>query len=247
MGTKALDLEGAWTQTTGEGAKVLVMDTGVDKDHPELRGSFHKGKSFFDRFGTDSPPYEYFDENGHGTHTAGTVVGDSVGVAPKAMLWVAQVCGASGSCSPAGMLQAINWAIEEKVDVVNISIGGAFGSSLVGQAYEKARENGILVVAASGNSGQNRIDYPAQFTSVIAVGAIDETFRRADFSQYGNDLDLVAPGDNVKSSVPGESVTITLKVDDGEGLSDEIFNLLAVGSSPSGVSFGSRPCLCWFR
>ena len=231
-GQKALDLEDAWTQTMGEGAKVLVMDTGVDKDHPEIRSSFHLGKSFFNSF-EEPPLYEYFDENGHGTHTAGTVVGDLVGVAPKAMLWVAQVCGASGACSPAGMLQAINWAIEEKVDVVNISIGGAYGSDLVSQAYEKARENGILVVAASGNNGKNRIDYPAQFTSVIAVGAIDESFKRAEFSQYGNDLDLVAPGDNVKSSFPGESVTITLKVDAGEGLSDEISNILAIGSNPS--------------
>ena len=230
-GQKALDLEDAWTQTMGEGAKVLVMDTGVDKDHPEIRSSFHLGKSFFSGYG-DPPPYEYFDENGHGTHTAGTVVGDLVGVAPKAMLLVAQVCDSSGACSPAGMIRAINWAIEEKVDVVNISIGGIYGSDLAKKAYAKAQENGVLVVAASGNNGKNRIDYPAQFASVISVGAINESFKRAEFSQYGNDLDLVAPGNNVKSSFPGESVTITIRVDDGEGLSDEISNTLAIGSNP---------------
>ena len=183
------------------------------------------------------PPYEYFDENGHGTHTAGTVLGATIGVAPKAKLWVAKVCGGGGQCSSQAMIKAINWAVEKKVDAVNISIGGGYGGYAEKTAYEAADKAGVLVAAAAGNNGSARVAYPANFPSVIAVGAITESLKRAEFSQYGPGLNIVAPGDNIKSSYPGEGVTIELNFSGVEGIESPVENVVAIGSNPGAATW----------
>lgn len=197
-GLKAIAADKAWSVTKGNGARVLVLDTGLDEKHPDLSGRFEKAKNFM---GGSS-----VDDVGHGTHVSGTVLADGsdsglFGVAPEAKLLMAKVCGASG-CSTAGIVQGVDWGIQEKVDVMNLSLGGPFLSSSAKTAYQKAENAGIVVVAASGNDGTGTVSYPAAVGTVVAVGAVNPDITKASFSQWGKELDVVAPGMDVVSSVP---------------------------------------------
>jgi serine protease len=198
-GIKAIAADKAWMNTKGKGARVLVLDTGVDATHPDLINRFEKGENFMG--GTS-----YADDVGHGTHTSGTVLADGVGsglmgVAPEARLLMAKVC-ASYGCSTAGIVEGVEWGIAEKVDVMNLSLGGPGLSPSASQAYAKAEKAGVVVVAASGNDGTGKVSFPAAIKTVIAVGALNPDLTKASFSQWGPELDVVAPGVNVLSSVP---------------------------------------------
>lgn len=214
-GLKAIAAEKAWSQTKGSGARVLVLDTGVDATHPDLIQRFEKGRGFM---GDGS----ISDEVGHGTHTSGTVVADGMGsglfgVAPEARFLMAKVCAANG-CSSAGIVQGVDWGISEKVDVMSLSLGGPFLSTSAKQAYARAEQAGIFVVAASGNDGTGTVSYPAAISTVLAVGALNEDLTKAPFSQWGPELDVVAPGVNVISSVPqGTGRDGLVRVDLGSG------------------------------
>ena len=148
-----------------------------------------------------SESYEYEDTIGHGTHVAGTIAGSNVGVAPYATILAGKVCGFFG-CSVAAILAAVNWGIEENVDVMNLSLGGPMSSSAMETAFNTAYESDIVVVAASGNNGSRAVSYPAGYESVIAVGAVNSDLQRAKFSQWGDHLNIVAPGQDVPSAVP---------------------------------------------
>ncbi len=214
-GLKAIAAEKAWSQTKGSGARVLVLDTGVDATHPDLVQRFEKGRGFM---GDGS----ISDEVGHGTHTSGTVVADGMGsglfgVAPEARFLMAKVCAANG-CSSAGIVQGVDWGIAEKVDVMSLSLGGPFLSTSAKQAYARAEQAGIFVVAASGNDGTGTVSYPAAISTVLAVGALNEDLTKAPFSQWGPELDVMAPGVNVISSVPqGTGRDGLVRVDLGSG------------------------------
>lgn len=213
-GLKAVNAQGAWDASgQGEGARVMVLDTGVDKDHPALVGAFIEGKDFTESTGL---PYPFFDDVGHGTHVAGTILGQNVGVAPAAKFYAGKVCGTEG-CPSIAIVSGVNWAIEQGVDVVNMSLGGPFPSNR--QVYEAAEAADVLIVAASGNDGREGIGYPAGHPTTFAVGAIDQTYNKAEFSQWGAGLDLVAPGTEVLSSVPqGTGLMSQAKADLGKGL-----------------------------
>ncbi|MBK7843335.1 MAG: S8 family serine peptidase [Bdellovibrionales bacterium] len=221
-GIKAIRAPDAWTSAnSGRGARVLVLDTGIDRDHPDLASRFEKGQNFSD-VDEPEPPYDYYDNISHGTHVAGTILADGkvtglVGVAPEAQLLSARVCSKKG-CSSISILSGINWGIQEKVDVMNLSLGGPFDSPAGARAYEAAKLAGVVVVCASGNDGVGQVSFPAAYDSNIAVGAVDENLVKADFSNWGPELDVMAPGVNVVSSVPrGSGVTTDLKVDLGDG------------------------------
>lgn len=221
-GIKAIRAPDAWTSAnSGRGTRVLVLDTGIDRDHPDLASRFEKGQNFAE-VDEPEPPYDYYDNISHGTHVAGTILADGkvtglVGVAPEAQLLSARVCSKKG-CSSVSILSGINWGIQEKVDVMNLSLGGPFDSPASAKAYEEAKLAGVVVVCASGNDGVGQVSFPAAYDSNIAVGAVDENFVKADFSNWGPELDVMAPGVNVVSSVPrGSGVTTDLKVDLGDG------------------------------
>ncbi|SDP14677.1 subtilisin [Litchfieldia salsa] len=195
------------TGVTGNGVKVAILDTGIDSYHEDL--SVAGGASF-----VSGEPNALTDGNGHGTHVAGTVSGLNnslgvLGVAPSASLYAVKVLGADGSGTYSGIAQGIEWAISNNMDVINMSLGGSQGSTALQQAVDNAYNNGIVVVAAAGNSGskgkRNTIGYPAKYSSVIAVGAVDNTNNRASFSSVGNELEVMAPGVSILSSVPGNS------------------------------------------
>lgn len=194
----------AWRDTRGgAGARVLVLDTGIDKDHVALVGNFEAGRDFV---GDNQPNYPFNDTHGHGTHVAGTIAGIAMadgftGVAPEATILAGRVCGSRG-CSNIAIAQGVDWGVEQKVDVISMSLGGMWSTPGERLAISRAIEAGVTVVAASGNGGTSRVSFPAALPNVIAVGAIDEQLGRATFSQYGPELAIVAPGVAVASAVP---------------------------------------------
>jgi len=230
-GITAVKAPEAWTTTKGETARVMVLDTGIDKAHAALKGRYEKGRNF-----TTADADDLTDQIGHGSHVAGTILADGlngaiVGVAPEAKLLMGKVCSMQG-CSSVAIAGGINWAIEERVDVVNMSLGGMFISNAEALALLRAEAEGVMVIAASGNSGTPSVSYPAAFRTVLAVGAIDSTLTKAGFSQWGPELAIVGPGVDVLSAVPsgtGRGATVKMDLGDGKGLS-EIKCLPFVGS-----------------
>ncbi len=206
-GIKAVKAREAWSLSRrGQGARVLVLDTGIDKDHPALKTQIEATRDFV---GDNQAPYDVADKVGHGTHVAGTVAAAEaadgfVGVAPNAKVLAGRVCNDQG-CSNIDVARGINWGIEQKVDVINLSLGSDFGSQAEQSAIAKAERAGVVVVAASGNDGKPSVGYPAAYPTVLAVGATDVNSKKADFSQWGPQLAVVAPGVDIMSSVPGGS------------------------------------------
>lgn len=194
----------------GNGIKVAVLDTGIDRTHEDL--NVRGGYSVF----TDSANRDpYYDGSGHGTHVAGTVAALNntvgvIGVAPQAELYAVKVLNNSGSGSYAGIAQGIEWAIQNNMDIINMSLGGSQSSNILRDWCDLAYNSGILVVAAAGNSGNsfgwgNTVGYPARYDSVIAVAATDSNNRRASFSSHGPAVELAAPGVNILSTTPGNN------------------------------------------
>ena len=197
----------AWeTAKAGKNARILVLDTGIDPKHPALKSNFEKGRNFFQSFNGPNPE-DFIDQEGHGTHCAGTIAGayneatGFTGVAPLAKILMGRVCGELG-CSNIAVAQGINWGVEQKVDAISMSLGGPSTSSAERKAVENAEKAGVVVIAASGNGGTAVVSFPAALPNVIAVGATDISNTKTSFSQWGPELDIVAPGAAVVSSVP---------------------------------------------
>jgi serine protease len=235
----------AWEMSgAGQNARALVLDTGIDVDHPAISPNFEKGRNFTEDSNGKVDPSLYQDSEGHGTHCSGTVLGayneqtGFTGVAPKAKLLMGRVCGAEG-CSTISIVEGINWGIQEKVDVISMSLGGPVGGNAEKQAVLRAERAGVPVVAASGNGADdpkyspNRNDpkcggagnpwqpnicgvsFPAAFPSVVAVGALSSDLQKTSFSQWGPELDITAPGGAVVSSVPrgsGRDSEVTVQI-----------------------------------
>lgn len=193
----------------GAGVKLAVIDTGIDADHEDL--DVLGGYSVFTS-GVDADPY--YDGSGHGTHVAGTAAAldnnvGVVGVAPKAGLYAVKVLNSSGSGSSSGVVQGVEWAIQNGMDVINMSLGSSAHSQAIQDVVDAAYyEHDILVVAAAGNEGNasgtgDTVGYPAQYDSAFAVAATDENDQRASFSSTGPAVDISAPGVNILSTVPG--------------------------------------------
>jgi subtilisin family serine protease len=202
-GVMAVRAPQAWSKSNqGLGARVLILDTGIDKEHMSLKANFEKGRDFTGR----SKGEDYSDLIGHGSHVAGTIAGvlDSsgfTGVAPQAKLLMGRVCSPLG-CSTSAIIKGVNWGISEKVDVISMSLGGGFMTASEQDAVKKADTMGVSIVAASGNDGTEKVSYPAALATAVAVGAVDSNLKKAEFSQYGPELSIVAPGVDVISTVP---------------------------------------------
>ena len=184
---------------TGVGMKIAVLDTGI-ATHSDLTiagGVFYKGSS-------------YIDDNGHGTHVAGIIAAKNneigvIGVAPNAELYAVKVLDSTGSGNVSDVVSGIDWAIDHQMDIINMSLGSSSYSSLLEDAVNQAYDSGILLVAAAGNSGTRKttienVEYPAKFGSVIAVAATDVKNSRASFSSTGFEVEVCAPGVNIKST-----------------------------------------------
>lgn len=197
-----------WPTTTGDpGIVIAVIDTGVDLTHPDLAGVT-----------TVAPRNEIWnttdvtDDVGHGTHVAGTIFARTdnargiAGIAPTSTLMPIKVLDETGSGEMSDVLDAVDWARTHGADIINLSLGGTLTPdqvAFVQPTFSTARSAGILVVAASGNSGSGMVEYPAALQGVVSVGAVDGSDAFADFSTFNRGVDLTAPGVNTISTVPG--------------------------------------------
>jgi subtilisin family serine protease len=192
----------AWKKTKGRGVKVAVLDTGVDLKHDDLRANIAGGINF-----TSSNMNDYQDRQGHGTHCAGIIAGTDngvgvVGIAPEARIYGVKVLGDNGSGGLAGIVRAIDWCIAAKMDVISMSLGGSgTPPQAFHDAFKRAYAAGIPVIVASGNEA-TAVSYPAVYPETIAVGAINNRLDKANFSNFGNELDVMAPGVDIYSTIP---------------------------------------------
>ncbi|MBH5319851.1 S8 family peptidase [Paenibacillus sp. GSMTC-2017] len=190
----------AWSVTTGHRVKVGVIDTGVDFNHPDIRHSLLRGINLISR---SKPPY---DDNGHGTHIAGTIAAANqmqgmIGVAPRALIAPVKAFDHNGSAFVSDIVLGIEWCVRNGMDVINMSFGMKTRSKSLLGAVTSAYNSGIIIVASSGNDGRQRyVDYPARYPQTISVGATNRLRRIAPFSNKGAYIDIYAPGDKITSA-----------------------------------------------
>lgn len=198
-----------WTSTQGKNAVVAILDTGIDYNHPDLKDNVIGGVSFVTGEG------DYMDFNGHGTHVAGTIAarGKLLGAAPDAKLLAVKVLDKNGMGAFNSILQGLNWARNwrgkqgEKVNIINMSLGGPLPNNALHDAVIKAYQDGITLVCAAGNAGDAKPDtseiaYPAYYDEALSVGAVDLRTGIADFSNSNDQIDIVAPGVCTYSTYP---------------------------------------------
>ena len=190
-----------WEVTTGSMIKVAILDTGIDLDHPDLWRNIKGG------INTIKPRKRANDNNGHGTHLAGTVAAIDnkfgvIGVGPKIHLYAVKVLNKKGEGWLSDLIDALDWCIDNKIQVINMSFGSLEGNQSFHDAIIRAYKAGITMVASAGNNGEDSglIEYPAFYPETIAVSAIDEYDEFATFSSYGPQIDLTAPGVNIIST-----------------------------------------------
>ncbi len=180
----------------GTGVTAYVIDTGVRNSHNEFGNRATSGWDFVDNDSDAS------DCNGHGTHVAGTIGGQSYGVAKNVNIVGVRVLGCNGSGSTSGVIGGIDWVKNNASgpSVANMSLGGG-ASSAIDQAVEAAVASGVSFVVAAGNDNSNACNYsPARAGTAITVGSTTSSDSRSSFSNYGNCLDIYAPGSSIKSA-----------------------------------------------
>jgi minor extracellular protease Epr len=190
-----------WPQSRGSDIGIGIIDTGIAR-HPDLHIA-----GGINTVGGSS----YHDDNGHGTHVAGIAAalgtnGRIPGVAPRAKLYAVKALNANGEGFVSGIIKGIDWCIQKRIPVINMSVGISGGSSrALREAIQRARDNGIVVVASAGNNGDSGsgIDEPASFPETIAVAASTQGNGVASFSSRGNGIDVTAPGADIKSTWVG--------------------------------------------
>jgi serine protease len=202
-GLDAVDAPDVWGTTTGAGVTVCILDTGFDFGHPDFVGANVIAGANFVNDGHRTAQ----DGNGHGTHVAGTVAaqlnGTGVaGVAHGVNLLIARVLGDDGFGSTSGVVRGVNWCVDQGADILSLSLGSDAGSITEERAFQAAWDAGRLSIASSGNDATDAPHFPSGYSTVMSVGAVDSRLAWADFSNFGPDLDLVAPGVQTYSTVP---------------------------------------------
>ncbi len=204
----------------GSGVSIAILDTGVDREHPDLKGVIDgcfdvtdPVKAFLDN--------QCDDGNGHGTHMAGVISANGgingkgiYGFAPQASISAYRVCASSGVCLSDDIAVAITHAVDEGANIVLLGMGGEAQSSMISDAIGYATDHDVMIVAPAGNDGpyKESIDWPARDSRVVSVGAIDSDDHSAEFSSRGfnettesyvpenGDIEFAAPGVNIEST-----------------------------------------------
>ncbi|MEK7540346.1 MAG: S8 family serine peptidase, partial [Patescibacteria group bacterium] len=216
---------------TGSGKIVAVVDTGVDYNHEDLDANNwvnsdevdgdnddDDGNGYADDvYGYDfigsmytavTPDSDPQDEHGHGTHVSGTIAAENNttgvrGIAPSATIMPVKVLDANGIGWDSNIADGIRYAADNGADIINLSLGSSASSHTLSAAVDYAQTNGVLVVAAAGNSGTfTGGAYPAQYSNVVSVAASDEDGYKTYWSNWGK-VDVIAPGDEILSTYPG--------------------------------------------
>lgn len=196
--------EPGWSLSKGsDDIVVAVIDTGVQADHPDLQGRLVEGVNIVD---PSSPPD---DDVGHGTHVAGIIsaaVNNGEGVA--GMTWYTKIMpikalDSTGAGSTYSVAEGVLWAVDHGADVINMSLGNYAQAEFLHDALKYAYDHGVVLVAASGNDNTDRPGFPAAYPEVLAVAATDPDKSRAEYSNYGDYIDIAAPGTSIPSTYPG--------------------------------------------
>ena len=190
-----------WGETMGENVKIGVIDTGVDYNHIELKNRIKDGINTID--GGD-----FNDENGHGTHICGIISAEKngvgvIGVAPKAELYVAKAFAKDGTSNFSAIEKAVNWMIDKKVNVVNMSFSSPAGGRAYTNLIHRLSQCGASIICAAGNEGEmgdNTIGFPARFDETVAVCAVDVNKHIASFSSKGSSAEICAAGIDIFST-----------------------------------------------
>jgi subtilisin family serine protease len=197
---------GAFGSYAGGGADVVIgsIDTGVDPTHPEFTGRLIPGRDWYNN---DTDPS---DDEGHGTHTTGTMAGSTVGVAgvsgaaAHVKVYVQKVCGRRG-CPTSAIVSAIRAAADQPDMVaMNLSLGGSSESQAEKDAIAYAVGKNVLVIASAGNNGTSTVSCPACDPNAISVAATQWQDKLASYSNFGSGLDISAPGGNCYSNTTPE-------------------------------------------
>jgi thermitase len=179
-----------------------------DINHEDLKENFVQGRNFI------NPGKDPLDDNGHGTHVAGTICARNnnlgiVGVAPKTKIMPVKVFGADGRGNNSTVSNAVIWAADHGADILCMSLGSPNRSGDLESAINYALKKGAVSFCAAGNGGeQSDIYYPAKYEQTVSTGAIDEKFIRAYFTCKGVELDFLAPGANILSTTPNNTYSL---------------------------------------
>lgn len=190
----------AWDVSQGGYGPVAIIDTGIDAAHSDLTGEVTSGYNFVNNSTNTN------DDNGHGTHVAGIIAGEtnnSNGVASigfNGLLMPVKVLDSSGTGTYGAVADGIVFAADHGARIINMSLGGSSASQTLQDAVNYAEQKGVIVVAAAGNNGNTAAVYPADYAGVIAVSATTDTDTLASFSSYGSHIFLSAPGVDITST-----------------------------------------------
>lgn len=212
---------------TGAGIRVCIIDSGIDRRHPELAIPYAAGHDFVDDDDDPNDETNGVRGIGHGTHVAGIIAaqlgsagtswpnmsrGGMVGVAPGVELLIARVLNVHETASISDVLSGLEWCRSQGANIASLSLGASMDMGRTARdAFQAARDGGMLIVAAAGNDSdvghEAPLSYPAAYPSVLAVGAVDTSEQVASFSNGGDGLSLVAPGANVYSTISLQGAT----------------------------------------
>jgi len=201
-GIDRVNAELVWPSgNTADPVKVGIIDTGISNKHPDLQANVKGGVN------TINSRKGWNDDNGHGSHVAGIVAAINntsgvVGVGPAADLYAIKVLGANGSGYLSDVIEGIQWAVVNGMQVINMSLGTGSNIQVFHDAVIAAKNAGVVVIAAAGNSGGSVI-YPAAYSEAIAVSATDQNNVIASWSSRGLEINLAAPGVSIYSTYKG--------------------------------------------
>jgi subtilisin family serine protease len=201
-GIDRVDAELVWPSgNTADPIKVGIIDTGISNKHPDLLANIKGGVN------TINPRKSWNDDNGHGSHVAGIVAAIDntigvIGVGPDIDLYAIKVLNASGSGYLSDVIEGIQWAIANGMQVINMSLGTDSDIQSFHDAVIAAKNAGIVVIAAAGNSGSS-VAFPAAYPEAIAVSATDQNNEIPSWSSRGPEVDLAAPGVSIYSTYKG--------------------------------------------
>lgn len=196
-----IDMEKAWDISKGKNDVIVaIVDTGIDLKHPEFNGKLVTGYNVLNN--SNNP----MDDNGHGTHVAGIIAAKTnnrEGVA--GMTWNNSIMsvkgiGGDGSGSSLDIAKGIRWATDHGAKVINLSVGNYNPSQVLHDAITYAFSKDVVLISATGNDNSSQPSYPASYPEVLGVSAVDATGKRAEFSNFGASVDVVAPGVDIPST-----------------------------------------------
>ncbi|MBB6447863.1 S8 family peptidase [Bacillus benzoevorans] len=195
-----------WTELNKEKIKIAILDSGIDKNHKDLKGVI---QGEFNAINLNEP---IIDELGHGTAVAGVIAAQNnniglIGVSPDVYLYSVKVLDRDGNGSVEDFVKGIEWSINNDVNIINLSFGISKDNFLLEAAINKAISKGIIVVASSGNTYGGEVEYPAAYPKVISVTATEKDNDNASFTSKGK-IDFSAPGVDIPILAPNDKYSI---------------------------------------